>query len=47
MVQQRMFKTIRSKETKFAVIQHPSQINGDNLSNVKPAGISGIKRGNL
>jgi hypothetical protein len=27
--------------------QDPSEINGDNLNNVKPADISGIKRGNI
>jgi hypothetical protein len=34
------------KQAKLQWLQDPSKINGDNL-NVKPAGISGIKRGNI
>jgi hypothetical protein len=50
MVQQRVLKIIRPKEqAKLQWLQDPSGINGDNLNNIteKPAGISGIKRGNI
>jgi hypothetical protein len=35
------------KQAKLQWLQDPSEIYGDNLNNVKPAGISGIKRGNI
>jgi hypothetical protein len=37
------------KQVKQQWLQDPSEINGDNLNNinVKPAGIAGIKRGNI
>jgi hypothetical protein len=33
-------------QAKLQWLQDPSEINGDNL-NMKPAGFSGIKRGNI
>jgi hypothetical protein len=37
------------KQAKLQWLWDPSEISGDNLNNtdVKPAGISGIKRGNI
>jgi hypothetical protein len=38
------------KQAKLQWLQDPSEINGDNLNNIRPetsAGISGIKRGNI
>jgi hypothetical protein len=37
------------KQAKLQWLQYPSEINGDNLTNVdlKSEGISGIKRGNI
>jgi hypothetical protein len=36
----------KEKQAILQWLQDPSEINGDNL-NVKPADISGIKRGNI
>jgi hypothetical protein len=44
-----MFKIIRSREqAKLQWLQDPSDINGDNLNNIRreKTGISGIKREN-
>jgi hypothetical protein len=35
------------KQAKLQWLQDPSEIHGDNLNNVKPADISGIKKGNI
>jgi hypothetical protein len=37
------------KQAKLQWLQNPSEINGDNLNNIhlKPAGISGMKRGDI
>jgi hypothetical protein len=36
----------QTKQAKLQLLQDPSEINGDNL-NVKPADISGLKKGNI
>jgi hypothetical protein len=35
------------KQSNMQWLQDPSEINGDNLNNIMPAGILGIKRGNI
>jgi hypothetical protein len=50
MIRRRLLKLLyQRKQAKLQWLQDPSEINEDNLNNVrrKPADISGIKRGNI
>jgi hypothetical protein len=37
----------QKKQARLQWLQDPSKVNGDNLKNMKPAGISGTKLGNI